>query len=200
MRRAPRVKSTLLLVKEPNGSQSADVIMRAQPTARLLFLLRDGRDVVDSELASFAVGGWQERAFRAHAGRWRGRAPRLRRSLGVPMALADRGGPGGVRGASRPEAHAPLRGPARRYRSVTSASSSNGSGVPLEPAEVADRSSDRLAFERLRSPRRRRVQPLREPGRLAREPAPGGARRGRRASSAPSSASSATTSSVARTG
>ena len=37
--------------------------MRAQPDARLLFLLRDGRDVVDSELASFAVGGWQERSF-----------------------------------------------------------------------------------------------------------------------------------------
>ena len=50
-------------MKEPNGSQSADVIMRAQPEARLLFLLRDGRDVVDSELASFAVGGWQERSF-----------------------------------------------------------------------------------------------------------------------------------------
>ena len=54
---------SLLLVKEPNGSQSADVIMRAQPTARLLYLLRDGRDVVDSEIASFAVGGWQERSF-----------------------------------------------------------------------------------------------------------------------------------------
>ena len=53
----------LLLIKEPNGSQSADVIMRAQPTARLLFLLRDGRDVVDSELASFVVGGWQEQSF-----------------------------------------------------------------------------------------------------------------------------------------
>jgi hypothetical protein len=59
--RAP--DNALLLVKEPNGSQSADVIMRAQPSARLLFLLRDGRDVVDSELASFAVGGWQERHF-----------------------------------------------------------------------------------------------------------------------------------------
>ena len=53
----------LLLVKEPNGSQSADVIMRAQPDALLLFLLRDGRDVVDSELASFLVGAWQERLF-----------------------------------------------------------------------------------------------------------------------------------------
>jgi len=53
----------LLLVKEPNGSQSADVIMRAQPDAHLLFLLRDGRDVVDSELASFLVGAWQARTF-----------------------------------------------------------------------------------------------------------------------------------------
>jgi Sulfotransferase family len=56
-------RSALLLIKEPNGSQSADVIIRAQPAARLLFLLRDGRDVVDSELASFLVGGWQERSF-----------------------------------------------------------------------------------------------------------------------------------------
>jgi Sulfotransferase family len=56
-------RDALLLIKEPNGSQSADVIMRAQPTARLLFLLRDGRDVVDSELASFVVGGWQEKSF-----------------------------------------------------------------------------------------------------------------------------------------
>lgn len=60
---AEAARRSLLLVKEPNGSQSADMIMRAQPTARLLFLLRDGRDVVDSELASFAVGGWQERSF-----------------------------------------------------------------------------------------------------------------------------------------
>jgi Sulfotransferase family len=56
-------RDALLLIKEPNGSQSADVIAHAQPEARLLFLLRDGRDVVDSELASFLVGGWQERSF-----------------------------------------------------------------------------------------------------------------------------------------
>jgi hypothetical protein len=60
---AEAARRSLLLVKEPNGSQSADVIVRAQPKARLLFLLRDGRDVVDSELASFAVGGWQQRSF-----------------------------------------------------------------------------------------------------------------------------------------
>src|SRR5918994_6417073 len=48
----------IVVVKEPNGSQSADVIMRAQPRAGLLFLLRDGRDVVDSALASNLVGSW----------------------------------------------------------------------------------------------------------------------------------------------
>jgi hypothetical protein len=58
---------TLLVVKEPAGSQSADIIMRAQPTARLMFLLRDGRDVVDSELAAFTPGGWLESMF-AHVG------------------------------------------------------------------------------------------------------------------------------------
>ena len=118
----------LLLVKEPNGSQSADVIMRAQPEARLLFLLRDGRDVVDSELASFLVGAWQERTVRPHARRRRCGAARLRHRLRVPMALADRGGRGRVRRASRAEAHAALRGPARGSPSGTSASSSSGSG------------------------------------------------------------------------
>lgn len=49
---------TTVLIKEPNGSQSADIIMRALPRAHLLFLLRDGRDVVDSELASNLQGSW----------------------------------------------------------------------------------------------------------------------------------------------
>ena len=53
----------LLMVKEPNGSQSADILLRAMPESRLLFLLRDGRDVVDSELASIAKGSWVTREF-----------------------------------------------------------------------------------------------------------------------------------------
>jgi len=53
----------LLVVKEPNGSQSADILLRAMPESRLLFLLRDGRDVVDSELASIAKGSWVTREF-----------------------------------------------------------------------------------------------------------------------------------------
>lgn len=53
----------LLVVKEPNGSQSADLLLQALPQSRLLFLLRDGRDVVDSELAANAEGSWVGREF-----------------------------------------------------------------------------------------------------------------------------------------
>lgn len=55
--------STLVVVKEPNGSQSADVLMAALPRSRFLFLLRDGRDVVASELAANGRDGWVGREF-----------------------------------------------------------------------------------------------------------------------------------------
>ena len=57
----PLPRSGILAIKEPNGSQSADIIMRTLPNARLLFLLRDGRDVVDSELAAHLRGSWLSR-------------------------------------------------------------------------------------------------------------------------------------------
>jgi hypothetical protein len=53
----------LVAIQEPNGSQSADVIMAALPRARFVFLLRDGRDVVDSELAANKPGAWISKAF-----------------------------------------------------------------------------------------------------------------------------------------
>lgn len=53
----------LVLIKEPNGSQSADIIMGALPRARFLFLLRDGRDVVDSDLAAHQPGAWVTKEF-----------------------------------------------------------------------------------------------------------------------------------------
>ena len=53
----------LVLLKEPNGSQSADVIMGALPRAQFLFLLRDGRDVVDSDLAAHMPGAWVTKEF-----------------------------------------------------------------------------------------------------------------------------------------
>ncbi len=53
----------VVVLKEPNGSQSADVLSAALPRSRLLFLLRDGRDVVDSELAANLPGSWVAREY-----------------------------------------------------------------------------------------------------------------------------------------
>jgi LPS sulfotransferase NodH len=57
-----------MLIKEPNGSQSSDLIMAALPRARMLFLLRDGRDIVDSDLAANLRGAWATRAFAGFEG------------------------------------------------------------------------------------------------------------------------------------
>ena len=65
--RAPLDRS-LVVIKEPNGSQSADLIMEALPRSRLLFLLRDGRDVVDSELAASQRESWVGRLSPAYTG------------------------------------------------------------------------------------------------------------------------------------
>jgi hypothetical protein len=53
----------VVAIKEPNGSQAADLILRAVPESRLLFLLRDGRDVVDSEVAAYSRGSWMSRRY-----------------------------------------------------------------------------------------------------------------------------------------
>jgi LPS sulfotransferase NodH len=37
-----------VIVKEPNGSHAADSLMSLLPDSRMIFLLRDGRDVIDS--------------------------------------------------------------------------------------------------------------------------------------------------------
>jgi sulfotransferase family protein len=58
-----RPSHSIVAIKEPNGSQSADLIMEALPRSRLLFLLRDGRDVVDSDLAAVMKGSWATKTF-----------------------------------------------------------------------------------------------------------------------------------------
>ena len=51
--RKPRV-----IIKEPGGSQMASELLALDPSARLVFLLRDGRDVVDSWLDAYSAGSW----------------------------------------------------------------------------------------------------------------------------------------------
>jgi hypothetical protein len=60
--------SALLAIKEPNGTQAADLILGALPRSRLLFLLRDGRDVVDSELDAYTRGSWMSKRYPAIRG------------------------------------------------------------------------------------------------------------------------------------
>lgn len=47
-----------LVIKEPNGSIGAPLLMEALPESRMIFLIRDPRDVVASVLDSFKEGGW----------------------------------------------------------------------------------------------------------------------------------------------
>lgn len=46
------------VLKEPNSSHAADLIMSLVPRSRLIFLLRDGRDVVDSMLDAMTRDTW----------------------------------------------------------------------------------------------------------------------------------------------
>jgi hypothetical protein len=55
--------ATRCVVHEPNGSEGAPLLMRALPDATLVFLLRDGRDVVDSSLDAWSKGSWLDQAF-----------------------------------------------------------------------------------------------------------------------------------------
>jgi Sulfotransferase family len=51
------VDRPIVVVKEP-GSHAADTIMDLFPDSALIFLLRDGRDVVDSWLDAYRDGSW----------------------------------------------------------------------------------------------------------------------------------------------
>ena len=105
------VRSPLVFLKEAGGGHAAPLVMSMFPRSKLLFLVRDGRDVVDSQTAAnqpgtwLPVSGWQtpeereifvrrwartwagdvaaiERAFEAHP-------PELRRMVRYEDLLAD---------------------------------------------------------------------------------------------------------------
>ena len=47
-----------LVVKEPNGSMGAPILMEALPESRMILLIRDPRDIVSSQLDGARQGGW----------------------------------------------------------------------------------------------------------------------------------------------
>jgi Sulfotransferase domain len=47
-----------LVVKEPNGSMGAPLLMEALPESRMILLIRDPRDIVSSQLDGARQGGW----------------------------------------------------------------------------------------------------------------------------------------------
>ena len=49
---------TRMVIKEPGGSHMADLILSLLPGSRLVFLLRDGRDVVDSWIDAYQPDAW----------------------------------------------------------------------------------------------------------------------------------------------
>jgi hypothetical protein len=57
------LRDPYVIIKEPNGSIGAELIMSLLPRARLMFLLRDGRDVVDSMVDAVSPGSWLEQSF-----------------------------------------------------------------------------------------------------------------------------------------
>ena len=48
----------LMVIKEVNGSHGADLVMSLFPRSKMIFLARDGRDVLDSLLDANTEGGW----------------------------------------------------------------------------------------------------------------------------------------------
>jgi len=57
----PFAPDPAIVIKEVNGSHAADLVMALMPRSRLLFLVRDGRDVVDSLMHAYAPGGFLAR-------------------------------------------------------------------------------------------------------------------------------------------
>lgn len=57
------IRKPVVAIKEPHGSIGADLLMEALPASRMIFLVRDGRDVLDSERDAARDGAWGASVF-----------------------------------------------------------------------------------------------------------------------------------------
>jgi len=54
----PEALSKTVIVKEPNGSTGIDIILKSLPQSKAMWLVRDGRDVVDSTIDIHQKNSW----------------------------------------------------------------------------------------------------------------------------------------------
>jgi len=55
--------SKKIIIKEPNGSNGADILSQCMPKSKIIVLLRDGRDVIDSLLDARREGSKLQKKF-----------------------------------------------------------------------------------------------------------------------------------------
>jgi Sulfotransferase family len=91
--RAQLGRVTYAVIKEPHGSHAAELLMSLLPRSRMIFLLRDGRDVIDSFLDAAEPGSWlmgnlegfrgmgREELIRTEAYRWLWRTEAVQRAF-----------------------------------------------------------------------------------------------------------------------
>ncbi len=86
--RFPRVPDDgYLIVKEPNGSVGAPLLMEALPESRMIFLVRDPRDVIASNKDARREGGW---LAQRHEGSTRPAGNLARRNLNAAVTRRAR--------------------------------------------------------------------------------------------------------------
>jgi hypothetical protein len=59
----PTLGDSTLVVKEPNGSVGAPLLMKALPESRMVLLIRDPRDALASALDAYGKGSWASRVL-----------------------------------------------------------------------------------------------------------------------------------------
>jgi len=51
--------SSKIIAKEPSGSIAADMIAKCLPKSKIIIMLRDGRDILDSKIDGLTPQGWE---------------------------------------------------------------------------------------------------------------------------------------------
>ncbi len=64
-----------LVVKEPNGSNGAPLLAQALPESRMIFLVRDPRDVASSGIGAASEGGWYAETRKRRGGASKEQSP-----------------------------------------------------------------------------------------------------------------------------